>query len=138
MDFRDFMQPRPDPATPEEAQFRDWMRLNRDHFLDGNYTPDDVGILARLVGFSAVLVYRELSNFRDALFDTNIDNRIALQSYQFESAIKDFKEKKEAIERLAERKARRKLGMDALWRDVARNQSGPFWRDRGHTSGGRP
>lgn len=123
MDFRDFMKPRPEP-TPEEKEFRDWIKRNRQHFIEGEYTPGEIGMLARLVGFDPMLIYRELSSFNDAINGTCFENRAALMSYQFDGALKQFQKMKEEMAEKERLKARRRIGLDALWRRVTRYQSG--------------
>lgn len=128
MNFRDFMKPRPEP-TPDEKEFRDWMKKNRDHFKEGDYSAEEVGYFAGMNGFDPVLIYRELSHFQDALNGSYIDNRAALKMFQFDGAVETFRKMSEDLIQKAKTKERRKLGIDALWRDVVRHQ--------GRASGGK-
>lgn len=60
----------------EEQELRAWLRLNRNHFLLGDYGPDEVAWFARMNDFSPILICKILSHFNDALGGTNFDNRI--------------------------------------------------------------
>lgn len=51
----------------EEAEFRGWVYKNRMHFIFGQYSPVEVGALARLVGFDVGVICRVLSRFEEAL-----------------------------------------------------------------------
>ena len=58
-----------------EQEFRTWLKKNRALFA--GRTPDEVALMARLVGFEAELTCRVLSHFQDALRGSSIDNRVS-------------------------------------------------------------
>lgn len=59
----------------EIVEFRSWLKLNRQHFRDGNYNREEVTELALIAGFSRLTIYKELSHFQDALQGSSFDNR---------------------------------------------------------------
>lgn len=56
----------------EERELRAWIQRNKMHFIFGHYTPIEVGMLARMVDFDPMLVYRVLSHWEHALAGTEI------------------------------------------------------------------
>src|SRR5262245_58668424 len=94
MSLDDLIQPRP-RGTPEEEDFRKWLKNNRTHFIEEKYSIGEICVLARMVGFDPMLVARVLSHFSDAIHDRNTDNRFAFQMFTFENALTEIQKLKE-------------------------------------------
>ena len=73
-----------------ERDLRAWLKLNRAHFQEDDYSPSEIAHFALMNGFDAALVYRVISHAQDALTGSYIENRASMQSWLFDRAMESF------------------------------------------------
>jgi len=64
--------------TQEHEDFKRWLKSNRSALA--NRTPDEVALLARLVGFDVLIICEILSHFKDALQGSSFENKSKMQA----------------------------------------------------------
>lgn len=96
--------------TAEEAEIRAWLKANRTPLQDKDAA--EVAYLAVLCGFNLDHVCKTLSNFRDAMDGSNIDNRIAFHIFRFEMAVDDVRKLKDKLENPIE------LDLSGQWKSL--------------------
>jgi len=99
--------------SPQETEIRAWIKANR-KTLEGR-SPNEIAHLAILCGFDISDVCMTLSNFRDAMEGSNIDNRAAFQGWLFDKAVGDFMKLKEDLARVPE------LDLRPQWKELVAN-----------------
>lgn len=107
--FPDFKVPH---YEPEEQSFRDWLKSNREILL--KYDSDELVNLARSCGFNLDIIYRVLSDFKDAVRGSSIDNRAMMYAWQVEYATQEVSKMKEDL-------ANPKFDLSPYWNELVKN-----------------
>jgi len=118
MDYKDSfsaMFKRP-VVSADEQELRDWLKKNRELLKD--HSSDTVVYFALLNQFPRDLVYSVLSDFRDAMQGSHIENRAAMEAYRFEAAMEDVQRLRDAQTYIKE------LDLRPLWKDLHTYQTG--------------
>ena len=77
-------------TDPDRLALRAWLKENKNHFIEGDWTIREVALFALSWGFHAITIAQVFSHWSDALAGTNFDNRAAFRSFSLDIALEDF------------------------------------------------
>jgi hypothetical protein len=76
------------PLTTEEKELRHWLKINRANFeIEGKYDTWEIAKFALMNGFSAAIVFNQLSSIRMAMCGARLENVVAQHMYKFDVAM---------------------------------------------------
>lgn len=95
--------------TTEEQEFKAWIKLNNETL--SKYDPQEIAWMAiRLCGFRLEVVCKMLSDFRDCMAGSSLENRILMSQWVFDRTIEGMKPKE--------------LDLMPLWESITKYQKG--------------
>lgn len=99
-------------TDPERMRFRAWLKENKNHFIEGDWTIKEVSLFALSWGFHSITISQVLSHWSDAINGTNFDNRAAFQSFSLDIAMEDFQRLRNKLDYIPE------LDLTPQWKAV--------------------